>query len=65
MRGLLDREIERLRSLAAINPAVRPDEIAALETEREALATAIAGARLRLDALRVLFLQRDTDARST
>ena len=50
----LDAEIARLRELAAINPAVRPEEIAALETERSAVLDALAGARPRLDALRLV-----------
>jgi ATP-dependent helicase HepA len=53
-RQRLDTEIDRLRELAAINPAVKPEEIAALETEREALLAALAGSRPRLDALRLV-----------
>jgi len=58
MRALLDQEIERLRSLAAVNPAVRPQEIEALEREKAALTKAISSARLRLDALRLIVLAR-------
>jgi ATP-dependent helicase HepA len=51
---LLDTEITRLRALAKINPAVRPEEISALENEREQLLAALPGARPRLDALRLV-----------
>jgi ATP-dependent helicase HepA len=51
---LLDAEILRLRALAKINPAVRPEEITALENEREQLFAALPGARPRLDALRLV-----------
>jgi ATP-dependent helicase HepA len=51
---LLDAEIVRLRALAKINPAVRPEEIAALEHEREQLLAALPNARPRLDALRLV-----------
>jgi ATP-dependent helicase HepA len=54
MRGELDGEIERLRDLARRSPAVRRAEIEALEAERDALAEALANARLRLDALRLI-----------
>jgi ATP-dependent helicase HepA len=51
---LLGREIARLESLARVNPAVHPEEIAALHAEREALRLALPGARARLDALRLI-----------
>lgn len=51
---LLGHEIERLRTLAAVNPAVRPEEIAALEAERSALREVLPRARPRLDALRLV-----------
>lgn len=51
---LLDEEITRLQALARVNPAVHPEEISALEAERDALRTALPGARLRLDALRLV-----------
>lgn len=54
----LGKEQERLKSLAAVNPAVRPEEIAALRRHEEALLGAIDGARLRLDAVRVILLGR-------
>jgi ATP-dependent helicase HepA len=51
---LLGREIERLVALARVNPAVHPEEIAALRAELEALRVALAAARPRLDALRLV-----------
>ena len=51
---LLDAEIARLRALAKINPSVRPEEITALEAERDALLAALPHARPRLDALRLV-----------
>lgn len=50
----LGDELARLQALARVNPAVKPDEIAALDAERAALATALAAARPRLDALRLV-----------
>lgn len=52
--SLLGREIDRLTALATINPAVRPEEIDALERERDALAAVLPQARPRLDALRLI-----------
>ncbi|MBK5930183.1 RNA polymerase-associated protein RapA [Halochromatium salexigens] len=54
MRAQLDAELDRLRDLARRNPAVRAEEIAALEAERDALAETLANSRLRLDALRLI-----------
>ena len=50
----LSAEIQRLRALAHVNPAVRPAEIAALEAEREAVLAALPTARPRLDSLRLV-----------
>ena len=48
-------EITRLRDLAEVNDHIRPEEITALE-QREAELTAIIGnARLRLDAVRLIW----------
>lgn len=47
-------EIGRLRALARVNPAVRPDEIAAAEREREQLVQLLPTARPRLDSLRFI-----------
>jgi ATP-dependent helicase HepA len=48
----LDGELSRLRALRAVNPAINPAEIAALEAERSALLAALPQSRLRLDAVR-------------
>lgn len=49
----LGSEIDRLQALAKVNPAVKAEEIEALERERDALLEAIPGARPRLDAIRL------------
>ncbi len=51
----LRNEIERLEDLRQINDHVRPEEIAAAREQQAELQTAIAGARLRLDAVRLIF----------
>lgn len=53
----LGGEIDRLVSLGEINDHVSAEEIAALRGQRDALRHAIARARLRLDAVRVIFCQ--------
>ena len=50
----LQAEIERLEDLRESNTHVTPEEIAAVRAQREALQTAIASARLRLGALRLI-----------
>ena len=50
----LSREIGRLQDLARINPNIRDAEIALARKERDVLRQAIAAARLRLDALRLI-----------
>ena len=52
--GLLRHEIDRLTALASKNPAVRPEEISALETELELLLKTLPQSRPRLDALRLV-----------
>jgi len=52
--GLLRHEIDRLKALSSKNPAVRPEEIKALETELEQLHKALPQSRPRLDALRLV-----------
>ncbi len=51
----LRNEIERLEDLRQINDHVRPEEIAAARQQQTDLQTAIASARLRLDAVRLIF----------
>jgi ATP-dependent helicase HepA len=48
-------EIARLRDLAEINDHIKPEEIAALEEREAALADAIGNARVRLDAVRLIW----------
>lgn len=55
MHGQLDAEIARLRDLAEVNDHVRPEEIAALESTRQELAASIQGARVRIDAVRLVW----------
>ncbi|MBI5506794.1 MAG: RNA polymerase-binding ATPase, partial [Deltaproteobacteria bacterium] len=55
MARRLGDEIERLRALAAINDHIRADEERAMQAELEELAVAIDAARLRPDALRLLW----------
>jgi len=54
-----NREIDRLRALQAKNPYIDAQEIAAWQSEREALRDAVRGARLRLDGLRLIFKSID------
>lgn len=55
MHTRLQQEITRLRDLQQVNRLVRDEEIAALEQQQEALAEAIRSARLRLDAVRLIY----------
>ncbi len=55
MREHLGAELARLRALAAINPAVRAEEIEYLTAQHSALTEALGELRLRLDALRLVF----------
>jgi ATP-dependent helicase HepA len=54
MDGVLGIEIERLRGLQRMNDHVRPEEVTALEVQREALRTVLTAAGTRVDALRLL-----------
>lgn len=51
---LLGAEIQRLESLQKVNPAIRDDEIEQLITQKKALIEAVAGATLRLEAVRMV-----------
>jgi ATP-dependent helicase HepA len=55
MQQLLQSEIERLEELRELNDHVRPEEITHLQQEKEALAAALGGARLRVDSLRLIW----------
>jgi ATP-dependent helicase HepA len=54
--GAAQRELEaeqaRMTALAAVNPSVREDEIAAIANELDELRQALASAAPRLDAIR-------------
>lgn len=54
MRRQLDDEIARLEDLQSRNPHIRPEEITALQRQRDALASAIESTTLRLDAVRLV-----------
>ncbi len=54
MEDMIDAEIERLTALAAVNPAIRADEIEYLSLQREQLREALTRIHLRLDALRLV-----------
>ena len=54
MNQRLGDELERLLTLAKVNPTVRPDEIARLRHRRERLGGLLGQIHLRLDALRLI-----------
>jgi ATP-dependent helicase HepA len=54
MSAQLEHEIGRLRELQKVNRAVRPEEIELLLEQRDALDGHLLGARLRLDAVRLI-----------
>ena len=55
MRGEMSAEIARLRDLAEVNDHIKPEEIVALEERENELADAINNARMRLDAVRLIW----------
>lgn len=55
MEAQVQDEIDRLEDLGRINDHVRPGEIAAAKQQKADLLAAITGARLRLDALRLIW----------
>ncbi len=55
MHGAITAEADRLRDLQAVNPNVRQAEIEAAEQHLYDLRDALASARLRLDAVRLIF----------
>ena len=54
MRTQLDREIVRLKELRRVNRSVRAEEIEMLVQQKSALDQRLVGARLRLDAIRLI-----------
>jgi ATP-dependent helicase HepA len=61
MEETLGREETRLRGLQEVNPSVRQSEIEMLVAMREDLRRALDGARLRLDAVRVIHRAQPND----
>jgi ATP-dependent helicase HepA len=57
MIARLQDEIDRLQDLSEINDHVRPAEIEAVRQQLAALTESLASARLRVDALRLIFRQ--------
>ena len=55
MRTKLRTEVDRLRHLRSINDHVREEEIELAEHVLKELEMAMAGARLRLDSMRLLY----------
>jgi ATP-dependent helicase HepA len=55
MRQALDDEKARLVDLAQVNPMIGQEELKQLESHRAALESALGGARLRLDSLRLIY----------
>ena len=55
MATQLQAELDRLTSLRAVNDHVRPEEIELTQTQLTELTTALAQARLRLDAVRLIW----------
>lgn len=54
MQTQLDHEVSRLRELQKVNRSVRPEEIEQLLAEQRELDRHLTGARLRLDAVRLI-----------
>ncbi len=55
MRAEMTAEIARLHDLAEVNDHIKPEEITALEDRESELAAVIANARVRLDAVRLIW----------
>ena len=55
MHAELAAETARLRDLAEVNDHIKPEEIAALIERETELAAVIANARVRLDAVRLIW----------
>jgi ATP-dependent helicase HepA len=59
MQQQLQAQIDRLQALAKINPSVRPEEVAHLQTMKSQLADYICKARLKFDAIRVIVVSHE------
>jgi len=55
MRSEMSAEIARLRDLAEVNDHIQPEEITSLEGREKELAAVIRNARVRLDAVRLIW----------
>ncbi|MEO8614765.1 MAG: helicase-related protein [Luteolibacter sp.] len=55
MHHQMASEITRLRDLAEVNDHIKPDDITLLEAREDALAAVIRNARVRLDAVRLIW----------
>jgi ATP-dependent helicase HepA len=55
MHGEIAAEISRLRDLTEVNDHIRPEEITALEEREAEISAAIRNARVRLDAVRLIW----------
>ena len=55
MTAQLQSEIDRLSSLREVNDHVRPEEIELTQSQLTELTTTLAQARLRLDAVRLIW----------
>jgi ATP-dependent helicase HepA len=55
MDAQLQGEVDRLEELQQLNDHIRPEELTALREHQEQLRAAITSARLRVDALRLIF----------
>jgi ATP-dependent helicase HepA len=55
MNQMLEHEVRRLQMLRLVNDHVRPQEISLAQAQQQELATALRQARLRLDALRLIW----------
>jgi ATP-dependent helicase HepA len=54
MRSRLQHEVARLRAIQKVNRSVRDAEVASIVDQQQALETYMDGARLRLDAIRLI-----------
>jgi ATP-dependent helicase HepA len=62
MTSVMREEVDRLRALRRINDNVREEEVSLLEQEGRDLVSALAGAHLRLDALRLIWMGPEGEA---
>ena len=63
MEKALCGEIDRLEALSAINPSVRPAEIAALRQQRAVLREALAAVEVSVDSLCLMVVASEEPSR--